>query len=269
MMNSDDSEIFGVLKCARRVWAVAALHGEAARLIKLHQELGRRFAVGDRIVYLGNYLGHGANIVGTLDELVLFRRELLCTPGAEPEDIVYLRGQQEEMWRKLLQLQFAPGPRQVFDWMRQQGVDATLRAYGGNPDEGSARCREGALSLTRWTSQIRDAVRVHPGHDELLASLRRAAYTEGGELLFVHAGIDPHRPLSEQSDTFWWGSGYFAAMAEPFAGFRLVVSGYDRSRQGVRMGPVAATIDGGAGFGGGLNAACFDLTGRAVDWIEA
>ena len=268
-MNPGDSEIFGVLKCPRRVWAVSAIHGNAERLVQVHQALGQRFTVGDRIVYLGNYLGRGAHIVATLDELLLFRRELLCTPGAEPEDVVYLRGQQEEMWRKLLQLQFAPSPRQVFDWMLQQGADATLLAYGGSAEDGIARFREGALSITRWTGQLRDAVRAHPGHDELLASLRRAAFTEGSELLFVHAGIDPHRPLSEQSDTFWWGSGYFASLAEPFAGFRLVVSGYDRAHQGVRLGPVTATIDGGAGFGGSLNAACFDLTGQVVDWIEA
>ncbi|HYM32641.1 MAG TPA: hypothetical protein VEU47_15150 [Candidatus Cybelea sp.] len=243
------------------------MHGEAEKLARLHQELVRRFSVGDRIVYLGNYLGRGRDILATLDELVLFRRELLCTPGAEPEDIVYLRGAQEEMWRKLLQLQFAPSPRQVFDWMIQQGVGATLAAYGGNDQDALARLRDGALSITRWTGGLRDAVRSHPGHDELLAGLKRAAYTEGGELLFAHAGVDPNRPLSEQSDAFWWGNGYFAGMNEPYAGYRLVVSGFDRGHA-VRMGTVSACIDGGAGFGGKLNAACFNLEGRAVDWLE-
>jgi serine/threonine protein phosphatase 1 len=268
-MTAATDEIFAVLNCAKRVWAVAAIHGEAERLGALHNAMRPRFEPGDRLVYLGNYLGHGRAIRATLDELLSFRREVLSLPGLEPEDIVYLRGAQEEMWHKLLQLQFAPSPSEVFEWMMRQGVGATLEAYGEPPERARGRLREGALALTRWTSGLRETVRGNPGHEQLLTSLRRAAYTRGGELLLVHAGIDPERPLTEQIDTFWWGSGNFAALTEPYAGFALVVSGFDRHRVGPRFGPVTATIDGGCGFGGRLNAVCFDLSGRKVDWIES
>ncbi len=268
-MTHGDSEIFGVLRSARRVWAVAAIHGEAARLTALHRELIGRFATGDRLVYLGNYLGVGGDIAATLDELLLFRREIFCTPGLEPEDVVFLRGAQEEMWRKLLQLQFAATPRQVFDWMLAQGAEATLRAYGGDPDTARSRFREGVLAITKWTGLLREAVRAHPGHEELLTALRRAAYTEGGELLFVSAGVDPGLPLSDQADTFWWGNSAFSDMTEPFAGFHLVVRGYDRHRRGADIRPPIASIDSGAGFGGRLSAACFDLEGHLLDWIDA
>src|SRR3546814_14736289 len=70
--------------------------------------LAARLLPGDRLVYLGNMVGHGTATIATLDELLAFRRDFLCLPGVEPEDIVYLRGAQEEMWRKLLQIQFAP-----------------------------------------------------------------------------------------------------------------------------------------------------------------
>ena len=261
-------EIFAVLQHARRAWAVGSIHGEAARLKALHAELIGRLAPGDRLVYCGNYLGHGPEIIATLDELIAFRREFLCLPGAEPWDIAYLRGAQEEMWRKMLELQFAPGPAQVLDWMRAQGAEATLRAYGGDPARGYAAFREGPMATTRWTTGLRAAIRQRPGHDELYAALRRAAYTAGGELLFVHAGIDPQRPLSEQSDTFWWGSANFADMNAPYAGFRLVVRGFDRGHGPARVGHITAAIDGGCGFGGKLIAACFGLDGRALDWIE-
>jgi serine/threonine protein phosphatase 1 len=269
-MTPGTDEIFGALRLARRVWAVASIHGDAARLGALHRALLHRFIAGDRLVYLGNYLGHGSNILGTLDELLLFRRELLCLPGLEASDIVFLRGAQEEMWRKLLQLQFAVTPGSVFDWMLGQGVAATLQAYGGDPEQGRARCREGVLSITRWTASLREAMRRHPGHEELLqTALRRAAYTEGGELLLVHAGIDPHRPLTEQGDTFWWGSGYFPAIPAQYEGFRQVVSGYDRSHARPQLGAAASCIDAGCGFGGPLVAACFDISGQVADWIEA
>ena len=53
---------FAVLRRAARVWVVAAIHGDATRLSALHQRLGERFAAGDRLVYTGNYFGHGAAI---------------------------------------------------------------------------------------------------------------------------------------------------------------------------------------------------------------
>ena len=38
----------------------------------------------------------------------------------------YLRGSQEEMWHKVLQLQFAADPRGVLAWMLEQGLGTTL-----------------------------------------------------------------------------------------------------------------------------------------------
>ena len=262
------TESFGHIACAKRVWTVAAIHGDADKLVRLHDALDERFQLGDRIVYLGNFLGRGAQVVQTIDELVSFRRHLLAKPGMEPGDIVYLRGAQEEMWRKLLEIQFARDPREVFAWMLNEGVGATLAAYGGDVDRAPATFREGTLATGRWTATLRAAVRGRPGHDEVRGSLRRAAMTTGGELLFVSAGVDPTRPIDEQGDTFWWGSGYMATMSEPYAGFRLVVRGYDRGRQKAQVGHVTALIDGGCGFGGTLNAACFTLDGHPADWIE-
>ena len=73
------------------------------KLVALHAVLWERFQAGDRLVYLGNYMGLGPDVIGTIDELISFRTATLCRAGMEPEDIVFLRGAQEEMWRKLLQ----------------------------------------------------------------------------------------------------------------------------------------------------------------------
>ena len=78
----------------------------------------------------------------TISEMLSFRRDLLAIPGVLAGDLVYLRGAQEEMWQKLLQLQFAPNPKDVLSWMLGQGVDSTLRAYGGNPETGMAAARD-------------------------------------------------------------------------------------------------------------------------------
>jgi len=255
------AEAFAVLRGARRVWAIAALRADVQRLREAHQELAMRLLPGDRLVYLGNMIGYGEAAIATLDELVLFRRDFLCLPGAMPEDIVYLKGAQEEMWRKLLQIQFAAGPGAVFDWMRRHGLEATLRAYGEDPDKVPGILREGARSVSRWTNALRATIRKYPGHDELFAAQRRAAFTQGGELLFVHAGIDPQQPLESQGDHLWWGSPAFKGMSEPYVGFRRVIAGANPQGEGPHLGAFTACLDGGAGFGGPLNVACFALNG--------
>ena len=108
-----DRNIFATLRHAHRVWAVAAIHGEAARLNNLHSELADRLREGDRLVYLGNFMGRGPKVGATIDALLEFRRDFLAAPGMFACDVAYLRGQQEEMWQKLLQLQLAVGPAEV------------------------------------------------------------------------------------------------------------------------------------------------------------
>ncbi|MDP6709421.1 MAG: hypothetical protein QF893_24035 [Alphaproteobacteria bacterium] len=263
------SEIYGVLQGAVRIWAIAAINGDRERLVGLHRLLGPELRRGDRLVYLGNYLGGGGDPAGVIDELLDFRRYALTLPGAEPWDIVYLRGAQEEMWQKLLQLQFAADPLAVLDWMLGQGVDATLQSYGADAAEGRSRAGEGVLSITRWTSALRGAMHRHPGHDELMATLRRYAVADPRPLLFVHAGVDPNRPLSEQGDTFWWGSAYFDSIEGSYDGFARVVRGYDHQRRGRFETEGAISLDGGAGFGGPLNAVCLAADGAVLKWLEA
>jgi serine/threonine protein phosphatase 1 len=259
---------FATLPSDRRIWAVAAVHGEALRLTALHRHLTERLQEGDRIVYLGNYVGRGPQVRETIDELLDFRRRAMARFTDDGGIITYLRGQQEEMWQKLLQLQFAPNPPQVLQWMLDQGVGATIAAYGGDSRAGFAAAREGILSLTRWTAALRQSMRGHDGHTALMSTLKHAAYTEGDKLLFVHAGVDPSRPLSAQADSFWWGAPGFATLKEPYNGYKLVVRGFDRRREGVTVGDFSASLDGGCGFGGALVAACFDTDGKPGEILE-
>ncbi len=260
---------FAVIRRAARLWAVAAIHGDAGRLCAIHDALGPRLAPGDRLVYLGNYLGRGASVVATLDELLRFRREFIARPRTFAADVVYLRGSQEEMWQKLLQLHFAVNPREVLDWMLDQGVEATLRAYGGDPLRGRAAMREGAMAIGRWTAALRQAMAAHPGHRELMGVLRRAACTDDDGLLFVHAGFDPRRPLDEQGDTLWWGHAAWPKLKTPYANYRCIVRGYGGSAAAPDPGPHALTLDGGCGSGGPLVAACLSPEGTIVERLEA
>jgi serine/threonine protein phosphatase 1 len=252
-----------------RIWAVAAVHGEAARLDALHERRAPRLGPGDRMVYLGDYVGVGPDSAGTLDSILTFRRGVLARKNAFLGDFVLLRGRQEEMWQKLMELQFAPNPREVQAWMLDHGVGATLGSYGIDARPGVAACREGVLAITRWTGTVRAAVEARPGHRQCLTALRRAAFTAEDGLLFVNAGVDPEKPLELQRDVFWWGGRDILELSAPFAGFRRVVCGIHRRHGGIVETPHAVSLDAGCGFGGPLTAACFAPDGRILDRLEA
>jgi hypothetical protein len=269
-----DTDKISVLHHPRRVWAVASVHGEAGKLAVLHREIAQRYRAGDRLIYLGNILGRGSDPVGAVDEVLAFRRAVIGTQGMFAGDVAILRGAQEEMWQKLLQLQLALNPVEVLTWMLDQGVEATLAAYGGHAADGLAAARSGAPACARWTASLRDAVHTHSGHTQILSALRRAAVTEpcesnGAPLLFVNAGLDVSRPLATQKDSYWWPSAGFDSISQPYGDFARIVRGFNKCAAGLTEGPYTVSLDGGAGRGGTLLAVCLDAAGAVVDTLEA
>ncbi len=268
-----DTDKIAILRHPQRVWAVASVHGEAEKLARLHQEIAQRYRAGDRLVYLGNVMGWGSNSVGAVDQLLAFRRAVIGTQGMFAGDVAILRGAQEEMWQKLLQLQLALNPAEVLTWMLDQGIDATLKAYGGNAADGIAAARSGAPACARWTALLRDAVHAHAGHTRFLSTLRRAAVTKPSDadsapMLFVNAGLDVSRPLETQKDSYWWPSAGFDGISEPYGDFACIVRGFNEQADGLTEGPYTISVDGGAGRGGSLIAVCLDAAGAVVETLE-
>jgi serine/threonine protein phosphatase 1 len=260
---------FARLRNAQRVWAVAAINGAAQRLIRLHDAISDRFREGDRVVYLGNYIGYGEAVIATMDELLDFRRRVLGRQRGFACDVAFLRGAQEEMWHKLLQLQFASNPSEVLQWMVSAGMEATVRAYGGDLRQGLAATRDGPRTITRWTAALRNVMNSTPGHTTLFSALRHAAFTEELGVLFVHAAIDPSRPLAAQGDSFWWGRDDILELSASFEGFRRVVRGIDREQRSFTERDFAVSLNGGTGQFARLTAACFGVGGEVHEVIEA
>ncbi|RED51480.1 hypothetical protein [Aestuariispira insulae] len=254
---------------AKRVWVVGAIHGDATRLYALHDKIAEKVRPGDRLVYTGNMIGVGPQSCATLDELLTFRRWFLSIPPfVHNDDIIYLRGAQEEMWQKLLQLQFARHPDQVLDWMLPKGLEATIRAYGFDPAEGRTLAREGTVALTHWTQALQETVHKNPGHDQIMVALRHAARTDNGKLLLVNAGLDITKPLDRQADAFWWAGRSFAQAENGFDDYIRVIRGYDPDHKGLAEKGTCLTLDGGCGYGGPLAAACLDPDGALLDLIK-
>ncbi len=265
-----DETRFAILTPTRRIWAIAPVRGAASLLREIHAGIEARFQRGDRIVYLGDIIGVGSDVVGAVDEVLRFRRWVLAQPPfTHPDDVVVLRGSQEEMWRNLLQIQFAAAAGETLQWMEKRGVGATVEAYGGRLAEGIAAARDGPTAIAQWTSRLRIGLRASAGHGLFHAMLKRAAITSDGGMLFVNAGLDPARGLGEQGDRFWWDAGGPDRMTGPHPEARLVVRGADPERRGVVRETHWLGLDDGSGEGGALNALCLSPDGEVLETLTA
>ncbi len=256
---------------AKRIWAISAIHGELEKLMSLHDNLYPYITPGDRIVYLGNYLGYGQRAADVVDEVLTFRRMVMAKRGMMADDLVYLRGSQEEMWQMLLQLQYAPDPAKVLTWMLGNGLMNTLYSYGLSPHDGIEACNQGVIGLLKWTNEVRAALRKRPGHETFSTHLYRAAFTPTDyecPILFVNAGIKHDRPIDDQGDSFWWAHREFEEIDAPYEQFGKIVRGYDPDHKGIKINRITATIDGGCGFGGSLVCSAFDQNGEVLDTAE-
>lgn len=262
-----------------KIWAVSALHGQTDKLNALHNMIWNGFIPGDKIIYLGNYLGTSTppphDTPDTIDIMMLFKNALVETYHCQPTDIIHLRGIHEEMLQKLLQLQFAHSPQHVLEWLIDQGIDKILYHYGTSGDEGLSACRSGTVSLTRWTNALRQTIRDVYGHDTFYNNLKRAAYTtddtaaEDHSLLFVHAGIDYHRPLHTQKDSFWWDAQKFDTLETMYAPFKRIVRGFDPENKGVQIDPFKITLDDNCDQGGHLICAELNNMGDIISLNQA
>lgn len=266
------SSKFISLGVPQRVWAIPAIHSEAERLYHLHDQIAAHFQTGDKIVYMGNYSGYNPGAIATINELLTFRRLILSIQGVRPNDIIYLRGTQEELFQRLYQLAFSPTQTDTFLWMLGNGLGATLSDYGVCAHEGIEACRNGTVALTRYIETIRRAVRQHKGHETFFSQTVRAAYTEGFgpyPMLFVHAGLNNETNLDNQGDAIWWGDEQFLTISEPYKPFEKVVRGYDPKHSGIELNCVTATLDNGCGFGGNLICTGFDQDGQITETLAA
>lgn len=259
------------LKMVRKVWAISAIHAQTDRLVELHDNLLESYEPGDRIVYLGNYIGYGHDTIATLEELMTFRRLILSLPGVIADDLVYLRGAQEEMLDKIQQLNFAPNAEEVLLWMLGHGMAPTLTAYNIDAHEGIIASKEGAMGLTRWTNKVRHQIRQNAGHECFFSNLKRAAffnYKNEPCSLFVSSGYNSSLTLRDQGDYFWWSNEEFDTIKDSDIPFKNIIRGFDPQHKGIRINDHAVTIDGSCGFGGSLICACVNLDGKIFELFE-
>jgi len=222
------------LKPGRRIWVVSFIYGQVQRLMAIHKAMANEYKPGDQIIYLGNYLGFSKDGIETMDELLLFRRALLASAGTDYNDIVYLKGRQEEYWRMFLQLYLSPDPEKAYTAMLADGLDGSIKSYNGDPQQGLAAVRTGSSAIAKWVDEIRTYQKSCSGHYDLLIQNLYYAAVLPKTLLFVSSGVDPDNPLEKQREEFWAKP---AARQQPYPGVKFLVHG-----EGLNM-PVGLAIE--------------------------
>jgi serine/threonine protein phosphatase 1 len=228
--------------------AVGDVHGHLAHLDALLATLrpvadaARERGDAPHLVMIGDYIDRGPASLAVLDRVALL--EEAWGPGLHA-----LMGNHDELLLRLL-----TRPRDVLlrDW-RRKGGDTVLRELGVAKGELWLRSARSAAALLRE--------RLGP---ERLHLLRRLAPAwRYGDWVFVHAGIDPRRPLEEQRPESW------LTLREPFLTGRVwphdfaVVHGH--TVRGPELLPHRIAIDSGVYRTGVLTAV--EITGSLLRFV--
>ena len=225
----DKKTNFTEITKSKKIWAIGSIHSRHIAFESIKKYVLKKFEKNDSLVFLGNIIGLGTESKKTLSSVLDLRNSLMSKFCLDPEKIIFLRGAQEEMFLKLLQLQTAPNPNDIVKWMFEHGVDATIKSYGFNIEELLQVSMQGTMPISKWTSKLNSVLLAQPGHNQYFSNLKHAAYTNTKKILFLNRGVDISRPLSAQNDCFWWGYQNFSNLDKPYNTFIRIVRGYKSS----------------------------------------
>jgi len=162
----------------------------------------------------------------TISSVLDLRFKLLAKFNLDSNEIIFLRGSQEEMFLKLMQLQIAPNPQDIVSWMFDHGVNKTIESYGFSKEEVIDISSQGTIAISRLTSRLNKILISNKGHKDYFSNLKHAVFSSSKKILFVNRGVDISRPLSAQNDCFWWGYQNFSKINKPYYSFIRIVRGY-------------------------------------------
>ena len=229
------------------LYAIGDIHGEAARLRRLHQLIRDRHLAEHpgtplHIIHLGDFVDRGPDSCGVIETILALENDPDC-------QVINLRGNHEQMMQDAL-LHTTPS---AFQFWVANGGEETLGSYHEN---GFGDVPE------RHRAWIANLPTLHLDHAHKLA--------------FVHAGIDPATfPDCSDKVRMWTRSNAFfntERWTNPALKGWRVVHGHTPTEDGYpdTNAPDGRriNIDTGAVYGGRLTAAAFAL-GEEVRFLYA
>jgi len=223
-----------------RIYAVGDVHGRVDLLNRILELIARDVAKHNdgrtaKIVFLGDYIDRGDNSRDVLDVLMGVRQEL-------PEShLQFLAGNHEAAV-----ISFLSDPSGKAEWLRFGGLQ-TLLSYGVAPPSSNPEPQD--------LVAVADSLRAAMGsHLDFLVSLK--PMYRSGDVIFIHAGLDPSRELADQDEeATLWGRSNFVDEGG-FPGVRVIHGHYDALE--VVKTPKRICVDTGAYYSGRLTAVRLD-----------
>jgi serine/threonine protein phosphatase 1 len=213
------------VSAAPLVYAIGDIHGSLQKLRDLMTQC-RRHADGRpaTFIFLGDYIDRGPDSRGVVDALMDMQ-------ARDPDHVIALKGNHEAV-----ALEIIDGETEPAHWLREGGI-ATLQSY--------------------HVDEPRDLPQDH------ITWLRSLPFSyDDGRRFFVHAGVDPERPLTAQRDhdLIWIREPF---LSDPRDYGRLVVHGHTPQLSGQPdFRGNRLNVDTGAVYGRALTAAAFASTER-------
>ena len=224
-MNTESN--FVELRDSSKIWAIGSIHSNIDSFNGIKDFILNNFEENDKLIFLGNIIGLGESSKESITSVIDLRFKLMSKFRLKPDSIIFLRGAQEEMFSKILQLQIAPNPTEIINWMFDHGVNKTIKSYGFSENDVKSVASSGTINISKWTASLTKAIHDNPGHTQYFLNLKHAAYSHTKKILFVNRGVDITRPLSAQNDCFWWGYQDFSTLEKPYKTFIRIVRGYE------------------------------------------
>ncbi len=171
----------------QRAYVIGDIHGRkdllSSLLERVAEDRAQREGAEEHLIFLGDYVDRGPDSSDVIDMLLELKQSEM--------NVITLKGNHEAAMMSFLQ-----EPMKGKRWLHYGG-DATLRSYGIDlvlAELTEEKIREAGKKLKR---------NLPDSHLRFISSLEASSMM--GDYLFVHAGIEPGRPIDDQKehDLLW------------------------------------------------------------------
>lgn len=181
------------------IYVIPDVHGRANELqLICNRILPLRHTEGikDQIVFLGDYIDRGSHTPEVIDLLISLKEKY-------PEQIVFLRGNHEQMMLASLGLSsFLEGQSALRNWLANGG-DITLLSY----------LKRAGFDYEHVAQVPLNRLYDFMPQDHLDFLVETQLYYQLEDYVFIHAGCEPELPMSEQNENnLLWNRKLFRRM---------------------------------------------------------
>ena len=224
------------------IFAIGDIHGCLNQLISIHDQIfnyKNYKKEEDLLIYIGDYIDRGPKSKQVIDQILQLKNKEIKT--------VFLMGNHEEMMIDFLFNKI----NNLENWLIN-GADQTFKSYDIEVVE---------FIKDGFEDHIIDKLRkvliekLGNGHLNFFKNLQLTFSV--AQYLFVHAGIDPKKNLTNQSkqDYLWARSSDF--FHKDFKAEKIIVHGHTPEKNVVNF-PYRINIDTGCYFSGKLSCVCLN-----------